>query len=416
VQVMAEWVQKLEPVDDPETKALLELLATREQVQKLLAAEAVKVFDIRQWRKWSRELPRKAARIRRGSIAFKHLALERWTEAYELHRRAMRSRSQISFHQLRIGIKRFRYIVENFLPQQHEAWSADLKELQDLLGDVHDLDVLWTTASEVNAFESQESRAKWHAIILEAREKRLTRYRERMIGSGSLWRVWRAELPEGDQIRNASVARLRLWASFLDPDFKHSERVAALATQLFEGLNQLRLTPTSPEHDLRSILLAAALTHDVGRAKGEKGHHKTSFRLIRRMNPPLGWTVPDVQLSAAIARFHRGTLPQPHHKSLQHMNPEDKKLAIYLAGVLRLANAFDGNRDGQLRALQVDEKEGALVISVGAYAAWTQAAEEIAAARHLLELVLRRPVLIKPLKTARRRRSKSRVALPPRAA
>ena len=58
----------------------------------------------------------RAARIRQGSALFKHLALERWTEARELHNRALRNRSQVAFHSLRIGIKRFRYIVENFLP------------------------------------------------------------------------------------------------------------------------------------------------------------------------------------------------------------------------------------------------------------------------------------------------------------
>ena len=55
-------------------------------------------------------------RIRLGSALFKHLALERWTAARELHSRALHNRSQVAFHSLRIGIKRFRYIVENFLP------------------------------------------------------------------------------------------------------------------------------------------------------------------------------------------------------------------------------------------------------------------------------------------------------------
>jgi len=196
VQVMAEWVQKLGPPEDPETQALLALLARREQEHKVVAAEALRTFDLRQWRKWSRELPRRAARVRPGSIVFKHLALERWTKAHELHGRALRNRSQTALHQLRIGIKRFRYIVENFLPQQHLAWSSQLKELQDLLGDIHDLDVLWATASQVNAFAGPESRARWHAVIHEAREKRLSRYRELMVGPESLWRVWRAELPQ----------------------------------------------------------------------------------------------------------------------------------------------------------------------------------------------------------------------------
>ncbi len=219
--------------------------------------EALRAFDLRQWRKWSRELPRRAARVRPGSIVFKHLALERWTEAHELHRRALRNRSQTALHQLRIGIKRFRYIVENFLPQQHQAWSSQLKELQDLLGDVHDLDVLWATASQVNAFASPESRARWHAIIHEAREKRLSRYRERMVGPESLWSVWRAELPQGKQVQAAAMARLKLWASLLDPDFAHSQRVAELARQMFEGLAKLGLAPSSPNQDLR--------LHPVGR-------------------------------------------------------------------------------------------------------------------------------------------------------
>ena len=56
-------------------------------------------------------LPCRVARVRTGGVIFKHLALERWTEPYELHRRALRNRSQVAFHSLRIGIKRFRYIV-----------------------------------------------------------------------------------------------------------------------------------------------------------------------------------------------------------------------------------------------------------------------------------------------------------------
>jgi CHAD domain-containing protein len=397
VQVMAEWVAKLGSPDDPETKALLNLLAQREHEQKAHAGEAIRTFDARQWRKWAKELPRKAARIKRGSVAFKHLALERWTAAHELHRRALRNRSQVAFHQLRIGIKRFRYIVENFLPQQHEAWSGDLKELQDLLGDVHDLDVLWTTATQVNAFANVESRTRWHSVVHEAREKRIARYRERMVGPDSLWRVWRRELPQGDQVEAAAMARLRLWASFLDPNFGHAERVSTLSTQLYDGLSRMNLVPSS-EHDLRKILVAAALTHDVGRAKREKRHHKVSYRWIHQMTPPLGWSVPDLRLAAAVARFHRGALPQARHKSLQEFAPEDKKLAIYLAGVLRLTNALDAERDGQAPRLEIEAKDGCLAISAAGYSPWTSAAEGVAAARHVLEVVLRRPVMVKALK------------------
>jgi CHAD domain-containing protein len=405
VQVMTEWVQKLGPADDPETQALLDLLAKREQEHKVVAADALRAFDVKQWRKWSRELPRRAARLRPGSIVFKHLALERWTEAHELHRRALRNRSQVAFHQLRIGIKRFRYIVENFLPQQHEAWSSDLKELQDLLGDVHDLDVLWTTAIQVNAFGSVESRTRWHAILHEEREKRIARYRERMIGPDALWNVWRAELPQRKQIQAAAMARLRLWASFLAPDFAHSQRVAELGRQMFEGLAGSGLTPSSPNQDLRSILSAAALMHDVGRAKHEKRHHKASYRMIGRLTPPLGWTASELQLTAAVARFHRGALPQSRHKALQELAPDQKQIVLHLAGILRFVNALDSESGGRIQHLQVEAKDSHLLVSASGYSPWTRAAEDIAGASYLLELVLRRPVLMKPLRQTHSARS-----------
>jgi len=188
IHIMQEWIEKLSPrverapspalpasepnpastsnSKDPAAQALLEVLARRESEQKLEAQAALEEFDRKQWRHWSQSLPARAARFRLGSALFKHLALERWAEARELHNTALRNRSQIAFHSLRIGIKRFRYIVENFLPVEHKLWSNDLKEMQDLLGEVHDLDVLWATAISCQVFPDADSRQRWHQQIL----------------------------------------------------------------------------------------------------------------------------------------------------------------------------------------------------------------------------------------------------------
>jgi len=406
VQVMMEWVQKLGPPEDPETRALLTLLRGREQQHKVTAGEAIRAFDVRQWRKWSRELPRRAARVKPGSLVFRHLALERWVAAHNLHRRAMRTQSQAGLHQLRIGIKRFRYIVENFLPQQHEAWSSDLKNLQDLLGDVHDLDVLWDTAVEVNAFAGPEARARWQAIVHEAREKRVERYRERMVGPQSLWPVWRAELPQAKQIEAAAMMRLRLWASYLDSDVAHSRRVSELAGKIFDGLGRAGLAPVSPNQDLRAVLQGVVLMHDVGRSKHDKGHHKASYRMIRKMDAPLGWSSSQLQLAAVAARFHRGALPTLRHKALRELALDQKKIALHLAGILRLASAMDSYGEGGIGRVSVEVDGKGLVILASGYNPWTQAAERIAGAAYLLELVLRRPIWIKAAPRARARRLK----------
>jgi CHAD domain-containing protein/HD superfamily phosphodiesterase len=389
---------------DAATQALLEVLHRRENEQQQEAQAALEEFDRKQWRSWSKSLPARAGRIRPGSAVFKHLALERWSAARELHIRALRNRSQVAFHSLRIGIKRFRYIVENFLPVEHKAWSNDLKEMQDLLGEVHDLDVLWSTAVSCQVFPEVASRKSWHERIVSERSKRIDRYRARMVGPDSLWLVWRAALPQGRQIQLLATRRMKLWANGLDPDFPHSERVASLALQLYDGLLAWGWRPSVDAASARSSLLAAALLHDVGKSKGQKGHHKTSFDLIREHGNPLGWKPADLQRAAIVARFHRGALPTRRHQTLRDLLPDQQKVTIQLAAVLRLANALDAGHDGHIRRIQIENRqartqgEEALMIGAEGYSPMGRSARTIAAERHLLETVLRRPVVIRPMR------------------
>ena len=447
VQIMMEWIEKLHPAPsnsakvespdiqaegmpkdqsagDPAARALLEILHHREDEQKAEARSALEEFDRKQWRQWSKSLPLRAARIRPGSAVFKHLALERWTTARELHNRAMRNRSQVAFHTLRIGIKRFRYIVENFLPEEHKAWSNDLKHMQDLFGEVHDLDVLWATALSCHVFADDASRKAWHARIVEERTKRIEEYRRAMVGPESLWNVWRAGLPQGKQIEEIATRRMKLWAKALDPDFAHSERVARMALALYDGLRAGGLLDTRSEMngtaaDARASLSAAALLHDVGKVHGNKGHHKESMELIKKHGTPLGWREQDMRRAAVVARFHCGALPTRSHKALRDLLPEEQRITIQLAAVLRFANALDASHDGQIRRVQIENvdhakrrvngfvrrpeplgRNEALVIAAEGYTPVGPTAQAVAAERYLLETVLRRPVFVKATKNA----------------
>jgi CHAD domain-containing protein len=424
MQVMQEWIEKLSDAgssNDPVAVKLLDHVHVREAVCKQLALKDLNQFDRKQWRQWARALPRRAARVRPGSVVYLHLALEKWTAAYDLHKHALRTRSQVALHQLRIGIKRFRYTVENFLPRQHAVWGDDLKELQDLLGEVHDLDVLWATAIEIQAFPDAESRGRWREKLNVERGKRIERYREKMVGRQSLWRVWRAELPAGPQLRAAAMSRLRVWAGYLDPDFSHSQRVAQLALLLYDGLKDAGLVATnltaeklaagsvgalSLDYDSRAVLQAAALMHDVGKAKGQEKHQKKSYRMIRGMERPLGWSAREMEMAAVVARYHRGALPRPRGKSLQVLELPDRPIAMELAGVLRLANALDvrhgrrGDGGEDSPRLEVSLQNRVVVVRAAGYSALDGSAEGVAGARHLLETVLRRPVLVRSLRAS----------------
>src|SRR5208282_4086233 len=384
---------------DPAMHALLEILKNREAVQKHEAQAALEEFDGKQWRQWSKSLPLRAAHIRPGSAVFKHLALERWTAARELHARAMRNRSQIALHTLRIGIKRFRYIVENFLPVEHKPW---------------------------------------HARIVQERSKRVEEYRRRTVGPESLWNVWRAGLPQGKQIQEIATRRMKLWAKALDPDFAHSERVARLALELYDGLGAAGLLGFPPAESIstkpgamngagsgeRASLQVAALLHDVGKAQGNKGHHKASLELIKAHGTPLGWNAATMQRAALVARFHAGALPVRSHKALRDLLPDEQKIVVQLAAILRLANAFDAAHDGHIRRVRIENarvgnvadhrrrtngflrkpatlpRNEALIIAAEGYTPGSDTAQTIAAERHLLETILRRPVVVRAMRSS----------------
>ena len=396
-QVMAEWVQRLASPLDEAAIILSNHLVTREIQLRKSASASLQDFNQKKWSSWTRLLSRRARRISLEGAAFQHLALERWLAARELHHQALRNRSHASYHRLRIGLKKFRYIIENFLPSRDETWGPDLRELQDLLGEMHDLHVLWRTALTIGAFRSDGVRLQWKKRIEEESNQRLEGYRQKMLGDSSLWQIWRSELPEAEQIRNAALARLRAWASFRDPDFSHSENVAKLAMQIYDGLDSLGLMPKALLPDARFMLESAAVAHDVGLHAARKKHQLASYRMIRKLNPSPGWTAETLRIVASIARFHRRALPRIDQKAFSGMPADQRRAIVLLSGILRLADALDYPHQRRVRQLVLKRTGEVIRICVQEYSEYDASAEMLAAARHLLETACRLPIVIQRL-------------------
>jgi CHAD domain-containing protein len=411
-QVMMEWVTRLSEDHDSVQYTLLHSLSHKESAQKAAALEELKNFDRKRWLALNDRLAKRTGKVPLEGLVFRHLALERLLEAHELHRQALRNRTQRGYHQLRIGIKRFRYTVENFLPKRHEKWAPDLRDLQDALGEVHDLDVLRATIyahPEITA----EDRERWYARIAAERQKRLDLYRARMLGKTSLWKVWRADLPSGPSLEKAALQKLRTWASFLDPDVRHSMQVTRIALQLYDALAPHGVVSSKPEY--RRILEAAGIVHDVGRSKGANGHLKRGYRMIGKVRPPLGWSEEELRCVAAIARYHRGGLPQEGDSYFVGLSRKRRAELLPLMGVLRLANAFDSAHDGNIPRISVEPQDGTLNIYGQGLQEISRTAERLARARYLLEatsgLAIRiRPLLAKPATSSHVARRPVRVA------
>jgi CHAD domain-containing protein len=191
-QIKLEWVRKLGPASDPLRKQIAPALEQRIIAQKKNCAEALAKFDAKVWRKLSKKLSDKSRFFPPESVVYQRLALTRLNEAAALHEFARKGRSRIAWHRLRIGLKHFRYTLENFTPQRGEPWIESLKHMQDLLGEVHDLDVLrreiWRHKSKLDHTLIE----RWLETMDQRRKRRLVEFLSNVGGNPSVWQTWQA--------------------------------------------------------------------------------------------------------------------------------------------------------------------------------------------------------------------------------
>jgi len=204
-QVEKELVRKLGAPDDPIRRCMLRVLSLEERKHREAAEQALNKFDRKEWRRLSKKLSHKAQFFPLESVVFQRLALAGLNELVELYQRARKGHSRVAWHRLRIGLKRFRYIVENFLPQRYEVWGEDLRHLQDLLGDVHDLDVLRSEIRRRCAGRDPAAVAAWLEKIETERKARLDELRSKINDKEFLWLAWRGGLQGGNTIQAVSL-------------------------------------------------------------------------------------------------------------------------------------------------------------------------------------------------------------------
>jgi CHAD domain-containing protein len=154
VQVLESWLKPLRLTTGPAGKALASHFRKQERRAKREALSSLKFFHRRRWKRWSRGLPTKAELIPVNERRAARLVLEQLTRVIDLHGRWTKQPTAETWHELRVTVKRFRYMVESFLPQKSEAWSAELERAQDLLGEGHDLDVLHELLVKLSAKKS----------------------------------------------------------------------------------------------------------------------------------------------------------------------------------------------------------------------------------------------------------------------
>ncbi len=396
-QVLEDWTKQLAADTDLIRQQLLEFFAKKEAELRVDALKVAAKFDQKTWKKLDRTLRRRARLLPLNSPAAECLAVERLEAARELHNKAVRSGKPEAWHALRIGIKKFRYTVEIYLPQCYENWGGDLKKLQDILGEVHDLDVLSTTIAEQTSTEFQEVRESWAQRITTERNTRLDSYQQQTLGKTSLWSTWRQQLPQDRRLDAAVLARVKITARALDDNIQRSSRVAGLAMKLYDGMAKSKAAPIFSNRELRRIVRVAARMHGIGAGLDSKSPQKAARSFLKKMAPPAGWAPDDWSLLGLMVRYHRGAEPKAKQKAYAALNELDQQRVRVGAGVLRLARGLRKCGVASPAWMRVEKSVDALIVYVPGLVDSEANAATLGAAKHLLETIVDCPILLKPI-------------------
>lgn len=408
-QVMNEWVKKLAPETDPVRAHLQAAFDSREPQLRDAALRAAAKFDQKSWKRLARVLRQRARLVPAGSLAAECLALERFESAKELHAKALRTEKPKPWHALRIGLKRFRYTVESLLPEHYATWSDSLKRIQDMLGEIHDLDVLTQVVNKSDFVETEDSLKLWDEFIGHERRERIQTYRQLTLGKTSLWNLWRAGLPMNGRVEAAAEARLRATVRAVDPHASRTSQISRIAVALFDALKRANAASAFRDAPMRRVLLAAARLHGVGGANTHKSRQKAARKFLLGLAIPPGWSNEEWDLLATVARYHRGAEPSAKSGPFSKLSAEQQQRVRALAGILRLARALRKCGVETGAGLRTEKSAEAVVLHVPALPDNVATASRLAAGKHLLEEYLEIPVILRSVV-----KHDKVVALPPR--
>ena len=395
-QIMGDWVKAHGAENDRLRLLLQEHFDSREPRLLHDAVRAAERFDEKSWKRLEHKLRKRVRLVPPGRLAAECLALERFQEAQRLHARAIRQQKPDSWHALRIGIKKFRYTVESILPERYEIWSPNLKRLQDILGEIHDLDVLGVLLRGKAQADVPELLAEWERMIDRERNRCLDQYAELASGKSNVWTEWAAGLPQGHRAPAAAMARIRATARASDPRPGRTAQLSRLSVALLDAFRQAHATPLFRERSSRRLLRAAARLSGISTKAGARDSRKSVWRFLASRAVPPSWTPDEWEVLAWSARYHRGAEPKSKSRAFNSLAESQQQNVRAFAGVLRLARGLRKCGIEDCSAIHADRSAEAVLLEIPGLADSAENAARLAAAKHLLETYLQVPLIVKP--------------------
>jgi len=269
-------------------------------------------------------------------------------------------------HAMRIAAKKLRYTIEVYGPVDNRGMKrshAQVRNLQEILGDLHDCDVwidhvAWLLLKERGRMRG--GRNDKHPdtatlaslrLFLAARERERTLMHRRFmrywqsLTDNNAWDVLRRDLtarrkqrfiPAGEGTKKDICTVCNSLTATYPEGLSHHQTVTRLALMLFDSLLPLHgLT----RHD-RDLLECAGMLHDMGWQEGARQHNIRSARWIFS-EESLPLDIRDRSIAGLVALSHRGRLKIESHPLFLLLTKEDQKKTLLLSAILRVADGLD---------------------------------------------------------------------------
>lgn len=292
-------------------------------------------------------------------------------------------------HAMRIAAKKLRYTLEIFAPLYRlglQKYISRIAHLQGLLGDLHDTDVWIDTITLLLLHERSrplspdDPSRPAPTVIAGLKQFQRDREKDRKRIYRSMVRYWdhlertgfweglrreifsnyRAALAPGgplpeEEKRDAVALLARLSAG----GETHPRHVMHLSLSLFDQLRELH----GLGEEERVLLEYGCLLHDIGLARGRKGHARAGAFLIHATEN-LPFTVRERAVTSLLARVHRGTGREEESGYLSLLPPEEQKKILVLGGILRVADGLDCTHRGKVQAARCSISAGTVTIHI----------------------------------------------------
>jgi exopolyphosphatase/guanosine-5'-triphosphate,3'-diphosphate pyrophosphatase len=143
-------------------------------------------------------------------------------------------------------------------------------------------------------------------------------------------------------------------------DEEHAHQVECLAGTLFMELESLH----NLTREDRKLLEYASIVHDIGYFVAAMGHHRHGLQMVMLETLP-EFTREEKLVIANLVRYHRKALPALEHTAFGILSDEDKRRVLFLAPLLRVADALDRSHHRSVQELSCEIHDQSVTIFIG---------------------------------------------------